>query len=166
MKVSACYLRLWRAGECICHFRRQDRESGFARGVDHLGVPIVTDSRVVNIIASNLFEIMTVSGKLYRSDVVVLATGGKCLPSSGSDGSGYALAEQLGHSIVPVAPGIVPLALKESWPAAVSGVKCDARLSVIVDGKPVAVFRGDTLFADYGITGTAVIQISERLWPH
>lgn len=128
--------------------------------LDHLGVPIVTDSRVVNIIASNLFEIMTVSGKVYRSDVVVLATGGKCLPSSGSDGSGYALAEQLGHSIVPVAPGIVPLALKESWPAAVSGVKCDARLSVIVDGKPVAVFRGDTLFADYGITGTAVIQIS------
>lgn len=97
---------------------------------------------------------------------VVLATGGKSLPKSGSDGGGYALAQALGHTITPrLFPALVPLTLPpEHFLRALSGLTTPATFTVqLANGKPVAAFTDSTLCTHFGLSGPAVLDIS-RYW--
>jgi predicted Rossmann fold flavoprotein len=97
---------------------------------------------------------------------VVLATGGKSLPKSGSDGFGYGLAQALGHTITPrLLPALVPLTLpKEHVICSLSGLTIDATLTVRAgNGKALATFTGSTLCTHFGLSGPAVLDIS-RYW--
>lgn len=96
-------------------------------------------------------------------DRVILACGGKAAGNTGSDGSGYALAKMLGHTLVPVVPALVQLKCREEWCRAVAGVRADARLSFRgEDGQPVAE-RGELQLTDYGISGIPVFQLSRQV---
>lgn len=110
----------------------------------------------------------TLSGEwgTWVADQVVLATGGKSLPKSGSDGSGYALARALGHTITPhVFPALVPLTLPtDHFLCALSGLTTSATFSVQLDnGKTVASFTDSALCTHTGLSGPAVLDIS-RYW--
>lgn len=97
---------------------------------------------------------------------VVLATGGKSLPKSGSDGYGYGLAQALGHTVTPrLLPALVPLTLpKEHVLCSLSGLTIDTTLTVRAgSGKPLATFTGSTLCTHFGLSGPAVLDIS-RYW--
>jgi predicted Rossmann fold flavoprotein len=99
---------------------------------------------------------------------VILATGGRSLPRSGSDGHGYAIARSLGHSITPrVLPALVPLTLAADSPLrALQGVAAEAQLAVIDGaGRRLAEASGAVLCAHFGISGPAVLDIS-RHWLH
>ena len=99
---------------------------------------------------------------------VILATGGRSLPRSGSDGHGYVIARSLGHSITSrVLPALVPLTLAaESTLRSLQGISAEAELRVI-DGarRPRARMRGPVLCAHFGLSGPAVLDIS-RHWLH
>lgn len=69
-------------------------------------------------------------GKTYCFDRVILACGGQAAPKTGSDGSGYRLAEKLGHSLVPVVPALVQLRCREDFLKSVAGVRADVLLTV------------------------------------
>jgi len=97
---------------------------------------------------------------------VVLATGGRSLPKSGSDGHGYALARGLGHTITPlVLPALVPLLLPEGHPLrALSGVSTPATLEVRSgSGKRLARVDGDLLLTHFGLSGPVVLDVSRHL---
>ena len=111
------------------------------------------------------FEIETTQGTLTASRVV-LATGGRSLPKSGSDGAGYTFAERLGHSIVATTPGLVPLTLAEG--VAVSRRSCRASRMPrswrcgSTAGSPCGS-RGSLLWTHFGISGPVALNAS-RHW--
>jgi predicted Rossmann fold flavoprotein len=101
---------------------------------------------------------------------VILATGGKSLPKTGSDGAGYALARSLGHSIRPspqegdVFPALVPLVLpKGHWLTQLTGIAMPATLEVRAgSGKKLHAVTGSVLLTHFGLSGPAALDISRH----
>ena len=98
-----------------------------------------------------------------EADAVVLATGGLSFPRTGSDGTGYALAESLGHTIVPTVPALTPLAASDPWCARLQGLTLDVELTLRVAGRREAITRGSFLFTHFGYSGPAALDLS-RHW--
>lgn len=107
----------------------------------------------------------------YDADAVILACGSKCLPSTGADGSGYALARALGHTVIPVSPALVPLLCVGDFLAALSGVRCRAKLSLMEEKSSgqrrlLAAEAGELQWTKYGISGIVVFQLSRFVSAH
>jgi predicted Rossmann fold flavoprotein len=97
---------------------------------------------------------------------VILCTGGKSLPKSGSDGGGYRLAQDLGHSLTaPIVPALVPLLLPAGhWITTLSGLTLPTEVSLLAaSGKRLASFAGSTLCTHVGLSGPSILDIS-RHW--
>lgn len=93
---------------------------------------------------------------------LIMACGGKSAPKTGSDGSGYTLAKNLGHSIVEPNPAIVQLKLSHNKLKALSGIKFNGYAEVLCDGESIRKDFGEILFTDYGISGPPILQISRE----
>lgn len=108
------------------------------------------------------FTLKTSQGDL-AARAVVLATGGRSLPKTGSDGGGYALAQALGHALVPTTPGLAPLILDGDFHAPLSGIAQDVELTLAIEGdKPIRI-QGAMLWTHFGVSGPAVLDAS-RHW--
>lgn len=125
-----------------------------------LDVPVYLNSKVKTITRRDgLFWLMT-SHDSYSADEVVIAAGGQAMPATGSDGSFYKIARELGHAIVKPLPALVQLKTDFNQLRALSGVKLDACLSLWDRDREVARETGELLFTDYGISGPPVLQLS------
>ncbi len=100
------------------------------------------------------------SGKKITADFVVLATGGKAQKQFKTDGSAYALATRLGHTLTPLYPSLVQCKTDVTHIKTLKGIRCDCLASAIVEGKQVKTVRGDVIFTDYGVSGNAVFTLS------
>ena len=98
-----------------------------------------------------------------EADAVVLACGGLSFPRTGSDGTGYALARSLGHTIVPTVPALTPLVAVDPLCGTAQGVTIDAELALWVEGRVETRVAGSLLFAHFGVTGPAALDLS-RHW--
>lgn len=127
-----------------------------------LGVRVITDCKINKVEkASDSGQITVSDGKQsFVFDRVILACGSKAAPKTGSDGSGYKLAKQLGHEIVPTVPALVQLRCREDYMKAVSGVRAEGCINVLQNGKCIASEEGEIQFTDYGISGIPVFQVS------
>jgi predicted Rossmann fold flavoprotein len=116
------------------------------------GVEIRTASRV-----SSLDEV--------SARRIILATGGRSVPKTGSDGQGYAMVREVGHTVTEVFPALVPLVLPaDHWMTRISGTSTEAELSVRnATGRVVARHRGSMLFTHFGLSGPVVLDVS-RDW--
>lgn len=96
---------------------------------------------------------------------VILATGGRSVPRTGSDGHGYTLAHTLGHTTTDVFPALVPLLLEDGhWLTSLSGTSTEAELFVRGGtGRVLARVRGSLLFTHFGLSGPAALDVS-RHW--
>lgn len=123
------------------------------------GVEIRTSSRVESI------DRGFVINREIHARRVILATGGRSVPKTGSDGHGYTLARALGHSVGDVFPALVPLILEEGhWLTSLSGTSLDAELFVKrATGRVLARVRGSLLFTHFGLSGPAALDVS-RHW--
>jgi hypothetical protein len=108
------------------------------------------------------FTLKTSQGDL-AARAVVLATGGRSLPRTGSDGGGYALAQTLGHTLVPTTPGLAPLILDGDFHAPLSGIAQDVELTLTIEGEKSVRIRGAMLWTHFGVSGPAVLDAS-RHW--
>lgn len=125
------------------------------------GVKVAADSPVISIAREHDgFMIEAEGGRAYLADRVILAAGGKAMPSSGSDGSGYGLAAKLGHTVTDTFPALVQLMLEGPYFKRLEGVKFIGTAEIIHRDRTVARDRGDILFANYGVSGPPVLQIS------
>jgi predicted Rossmann fold flavoprotein len=131
--------------------------------LNDIGINIVYDAYVKNITPKgDRFRIELADGKVYHGDRVIIATGGKAMPSSGSDGNGYDLAVKLGHNIINVFPALVQLMLEGSFFKRIDGVKFVGTAEIIHNNKSVVKDRGDILFTNYGVSGPPILQISRK----
>ena len=130
------------------------------------GALLVHPARIEAIdFADTLFRATTSAG-MIAARRVILCTGGKSLPKSGSDGGGYALAQGLGHSLTaPIVPALVPLLLPAGhWITTLSGLTLPAEVNLLASsGKRLASFTGSTLCTHVGLSGPSILDIS-RHW--
>lgn len=94
---------------------------------------------------------------------IILSAGGKTYPALGSNGSGYTLAESFGHTIVQPVPSGVSLEGKDQLAHLLQRVKLNAKLTSIIEGKRGRQYTGDLIFTNYGISGTATLNISRDI---
>jgi len=127
------------------------------------GVKIVCEAFVTEIVKKkDQFYVKLQDGRVYEGDRVILATGGKAMPSSGSDGSGYDLARGLGHTVTDVFPSLVQLKLEGGFFHQIDGVKFVGTAEVLHNGKTLGRERGDILFGNYGVSGPPIFQLSRK----
>jgi len=94
--------------------------------IEEKHIPVYTNTKAKEITKNNAgFKISTTDNVTYQCDKLIIATGGKSAPKTGSDGSGYTLAKQLGHSVISPVPALVQLKLNYNRLKALSGVKFD-----------------------------------------
>lgn len=110
-----------------------------------------------------IFSVVSGDGRILEATRVVLAGGGKAYPALGSNGSAYRLAQLFGHHIVPPVPSAVPVLVKDRMCHLLQGLKTGARATAIVGGKAAGTAAGEALFTQYGLSGTAVLDVSESL---
>ena len=143
--------------------RARDVLDALVRDVRARGVDLLTGQRVQSVTATRTgFTILT-SGGVLESRLVVLATGGLSVPSTGSDGAGYGFARTLGHSIVPTTPALVPLVLAGDAHRSLQGVSHDVQLTLAARGQRPRRFDGPMLWTHFGVSGPAVLDLS-RHW--
>jgi predicted Rossmann fold flavoprotein len=131
--------------------------------LNEIGVSIVCDAYVTKISKrSGRFKIGLENGTAFEGDRVILAPGGKAMPSTGSDGNGYELAKKLGHNLIDIFPGLVQLKLEGTFFKQIQGVKFVGTAEILDNNKSVAKDRGDILFANYGVSGPPILQISRK----
>ena len=129
-------------------------------GVDvHLQEPVkkllVNDGTVTGVVTDK---------ETYHADAVVIATGGKSYPATGSTGDGYVLASQVGHTITDIRPSLVPIVTEESWVKDLMGLSLrNVELSVIAKNKVQATMFGEMMFTHFGITGPIVLSLSHTV---
>ncbi len=132
-----------------------------------LGVVIRQDHRVTAIDrltgSESGFVIHHTQGTL-QAKKVILATGGRSLPKTGSDGFGYELARHLGHRVSATTPALAPLILDEAlFHKDLSGVSQEVELTTRVNGRVVDRRKGSLLWTHFGISGPVVMDAS-RFW--
>jgi predicted Rossmann fold flavoprotein len=111
------------------------------------------------------FHVTTDTGA-FVARRVILCTGGKSLPKSGSDGSGFDLAKSLGHSITsPIVPALVPLVLPPGhWITSLTGLTLQTEVTLhSASNKRLFATTGSTLCTHVGLSGPAILDIS-RHW--
>ena len=128
------------------------------------GATIAAGSRVTNVVGGSPFRIEA-GERAITATSVVIATGGRSVPRTGSDGSGYALAQSLGHSVTPLFPALVPLLLPEEHAlTTLSGASVEAELMLrLPSGRVLRRETGSMLFTHFGLSGPVVLDIS-RHW--
>ena len=130
------------------------------------GVRLVHPARVTAMSpAADAITLSTTAGDV-RASRVILCTGGRSLPKSGSDGGGFELARAAGHSLSdPIVPALVPLVLPAGhWITSLSGLALPATLTLRGgSGRRLADTTGSTLCTHLGLSGPAVLDIS-RHW--
>lgn len=129
------------------------------------GVRIITESPVDELIIEN-GEIKGVKskGRNCFADAVIIATGGKSYPLTGSTGDGYTLAKSAGHTITDIVPSLVPLVIRGSECEAMQGLSLkNIAVSVISDNKKVFDDFGELVFTHYGVSGPVILSASSHL---
>lgn len=125
-------------------------------------------ARVTSLLMEDgvLCGVRSEEGQVFRAPTVVLATGGKSYPRTGSTGDGYALAEQAGHTITPLRPSLVPLELRENFCADMMGLaprNVTLTLREKESGKMAYRELGELLFTHFGVSGPLVLSASAHM---
>lgn len=113
------------------------------------------------IIEDNVIKgVITSYGEKILGDKIIITTGGKSFPNTGSDGTMYSVLEKYGHTITPIYAALIPLVIKEEFVKKLQGVSMkDVVVSAKIKKKKIEK-SGDMLFTHFGISGPAVLKLS------
>lgn len=127
------------------------------------GARLMTGKRVSEILTAegHVAGVRFTDRETMEADAVVIATGGRSYPRTGSDGDGYRLAEALGHTVIPQRPSLVSVRTKEPWCAKAAGLSLkNVSLTVTESKRPVFQEQGEMLFTHTGVSGPLVLSAS------
>ncbi|MGC9124675.1 MAG: aminoacetone oxidase family FAD-binding enzyme, partial [Caldisericaceae bacterium] len=102
-------------------------------------------------------------GLTVASEKIILATGGKSYQNTASDGSGYAIAQSFGHTIVDPVPALVQLKLFSQHLKTLTGVRTEASVKVVYNNSIISQATGEVLFTNYGASGPAILNSSNSI---
>ena len=126
------------------------------------GVTIQTGTAVKELVLRDNRTAAVVTDKgTYRTRSIILATGGKAYPGTGSTGDGYALARLAGHKIHPLLPALVPLVTTGNVARSLQGLGLkNINVSVFVNSKKVKQLFGELMFTHFGLSGPVILSLS------
>ena len=142
-----------------------DVRNTFMKLMKHYGVDVHLEEPVKKLLVDDGVVTGVVTDReTYHADAVVIATGGKSYPATGSTGDGYILAAQVGHTITDIRPSLVPIVTEESWVKDLMGLSLrNVELSVVAKNKVQAKMFGEMMFTHFGITGPIVLSLSHTV---
>jgi predicted Rossmann fold flavoprotein len=111
----------------------------------------------------DIFQIINANNEIITAKKVIVSTGGKSFPHTGSDGSGYELARMTGHRIVEPKPSLVQIKLDFPYLKGMAGVKFEGIASVLSGNSFINESRGEILFTNYGVSGPAILNLSRAV---
>lgn len=124
------------------------------------GIKIITGENVTKINKNNNQFVIKTENNTYSADKVILATGSKAYPKTGSDGSGYILASSFGHKITNIYPSLSQLKGEESYFKNWSGVRADVKVSLLENNKIIKEEKGEIQLTNNGVSGICVFNLS------
>ena len=142
-----------------------DVRNTFMKLMKHYGVDVHLEEPVKKLLVDDGVVTGVVTDKeTYHADAVVIATGGKSYPATGSTGDGYILAAQVGHKITDIRPSLAPIVTEETWVKDLMGLSLrNVELSVVAKNKVQAKMFGEMMFTHFGITGPIVLSLSHTV---
>lgn len=129
------------------------RTVGAAKNID-----VMLSSRVRSL--EKGYTVIFDDGRRITADKAVLCTGGKAQKQLGSDGSGYEIAARFGHTVTSLLPSLVQIKTDAEHIRTLKGLRADCMVTARSGGRVLGSARGDVIFADYGVTGSAVFSVS------
>lgn len=125
--------------------------------IKELGINVIYNYLVTNVKKENNKFIINND---ITCDVLILGTGSKAYPKTGSDGIGYKIAKNFNHNIIKVMPALVQLKSNNKYLKELKGIRCDAKVSIYEDNKFLNSEEGELQLTDYGISGICVFNLS------
>ena len=139
----------------------------FQKRLNQLKVKILYNTKVEKIIVNELNEVTGVktNKEIIKTDKVILATGGKSYPATGSTGDGYKMAKELGHTITDIKPSLVPLVTYEQDICKdLQGLGLrNVKIKIVADTKNLYEDFGEMLFTHFGVSGPIILSGSAHL---
>lgn len=126
------------------------------------GVKILTNTKVTALNKAKEGFIVHTNHEKSTYNKILIATGSEAAPQLGATDDGYRFATAFGHKIIPTYPSLVQLHLNSKIHAKMAGVKTFAEVTLSINGKISEKVQGDILFASYGISGLAILDISQK----
>ena len=109
----------------------------------------------------DLFEVTLSDEKVEKGKALIIATGGRSYPLTGSTGDGYRFAEKFGHTVKECRPSLVPLVVKEEWCRLLQGLSLkNTGLKMMCGGKVIYKDFGEMLFTHFGVSGPMILSAS------
>ena len=133
--------------------------------IQKLGVEIITGTAVTDLIIreGKIHQVVT-ENQTYQAPAVILATGGKAYPGTGSTGDGYAFARRFGHKIIPLRPALVPLLTGGETAQNLQGLSLkNVTTSVWVNEKKLTQMFGEMMFTHFGLSGPVILTLSRQI---
>lgn len=126
-------------------------------------IEILCGTEVQAVSKTNLgFVIITADGKEYRSDALILATGGKAGPQYGSAGDGYRFAKSFGHTVVRLMPSLVQMVSEAPFFKELKGVRAKGQAQLVREGRVVDAETGEIQFTEAGLSGICIFNLSRN----
>lgn len=144
-----------------------DIAGALKKTADKCGVNIVFDCKAERLICddNSVTGVKTNKGD-FSADAVILACGGVSYPVTGSDGTGYRMAQEVGHTVVTPKPSLVPIVTKEKWVSGLSGLTLkNIEVKLFDSKKDKVVFEefGELLFTHFGVSGPVILSLSSHI---
>lgn len=146
-----------------------DIVDALARFVRESGAHLLPEHRCASLLLEDgaVRGVRLADGGELCARSVIVATGGKSYPATGSTGDGYALARQAGHSVTQPTPSLIPIVTNEAWCAELMGLSLRNVTVTLTDaakkGKPPYSELGEMLFTHFGVSGPLILSASSHM---
>ena len=127
-------------------------------------VKIFTNTEVINVTKKeDKFEVILKDQNTVISDKIIIATGSRCAPKTGSDGFGYEICENFKHTINKPLPALVQLKANEKYLKEWEGIRADVQIKLYENEINIGEETGEIQLTNYGISGICVFNLSGRV---
>ena len=129
------------------------------------GVEVIHNAASEIMKFGNLFAVKLINGDVIRSERIIIATGGKSYPGTGSTGNGYKFARQLGHKTIRFKPSLVPIEAKYEWAPRADELLLKNVAIKILDKNNKVVYKdfGEMFFTKFGVSGPVILSASSHV---
>ena len=135
-------------------------KNSFLKEIENKNIKLKLNSYVKDIKKENDKFLVYYNNDVLVCDELIISTGGKSYPKTGSDGLGYNLSKKLGHTINKTLPALVGLKCKEPFLKKLNGVRSNATVSLFVNDKLIKSEIGEVQFTNYGLSGICIFNLS------
>lgn len=135
-------------------------KTSFLKEIENKNIKLKLNSYVKDIKKENNKFLVYYNDDVLSCDKVIISTGGKSYPKTGSDGSGYNLSKKLGHTINKTLPALVGLTCIETFLKKLTGVRSNATVTLFINDKLIKSEIGEVQFTNYGLSGICIFNLS------